>query len=371
MIIHIAASNLLEGLNIVTRAITARPAKPIMEGVLIETNEDSVFLTCTDGTLTIRTKVEATIKQNGQTVLPGKLLTELVRKLPDGNIEISINEKNIAKVKCMQSRTNLACMSAIEFPVIQTVENGQEVLISQKQVKDMIQRVLFAIATDESRQILTGCLLEVTDNEARMVGLDGFRLALQKYQDSFTLPEGVTKLEAVIPGKVLSEMSKILKDDEESKVSFVFDKTRLFASFDDTSVSSVLLAGEYINYRQILPTDWRTRVKVSRSALADAIDRASLMAREGKNNLIKISLSETELTLMSNAELGDVQETIDMQIDGVPLEIAFNARYLTDVIRNITDNEVCMRFNSNVSPCVICPTEGEKYTYLVLPVRVF
>jgi len=370
MYIHVNSHDLLEGLNYVTRAIAPRPAKPVLEGVLFETTETGAFLTCTDGTLTIRTEIEAQVEKAGQTVLPGKLLTELVRKLPQGVVDINVNEKNIAIIKCISSRTSLTCMAPIDFPLMQVLENGQLVNLPQNIFREMIQKVIFAIATDESRQILTGCLLEVTPGEARLVGLDGFRLALQRYSDTFVLPDETTKLQAVIPGKVLSEMSKILSDDE-SPIEFTFDKTRLFAKFGKTCISSVLLAGEYINYKQILPTDWKTRVKVNRNELNDAIDRASLMAREGKNNLIKLHITSNDMTLSSNAELGDMQETIAIQIEGGEMDIAFNARYLSDVIRNISDEELCMRFNSNVSPCVICPSEGEKFTYLVLPVRVF
>jgi len=177
-------------------------------------------------------------------------------------------------------------------------------------------------------------------------------------------------IQAIIPGKVLNELGKIMADDE-TPVTFTMDKTRLTASFGTTVLSSVLLAGEYINYKQILPSDWQSRVKVNRSALNNAIDRASLMAREGKNNLIRMHIDEGALAITSNAELGDVLEELEIQLEGKTIDIAFNARYISDVIRNISDDELCMRFNSNVSPCVICPPQGDQYTYLVLPVRVF
>lgn len=370
MLIRITSQELSESLNYVTRAIAARPSKPVLEGILIETKEDGISLTCTDGALTICAKAFAQIERQGQTVIPGKILAELVRKLPQGMVEISVNEKNMAAITCMSSRTGLTCMSPIDFPLMQAIDNGQTVSLPQNKLKDMIQRVSFAIATDESRQILTGCLLEVTPSETRLVGLDGFRLALQRYEGPFVLPEDVTKLQAVIPGKVLNELSKILSD-EDDPIELTFDKSRLYATFGNTAISSVLLAGEYINYKQILPADWKTRIKINRNDLNEAIDRASLMAREGKNNLLKLQIDDFDMNITSNAEMGDVKETISIQLEGLKMEIAFNARYLSDVIRNIGDEYLCMRFNSNVSPCVICPPEGEKYTYLVLPVRVF
>jgi len=367
----VAAQSLLEGLNNVTRALSARPSKPILEGVLVEAMEEGfIQLTCTDGSLTIRTQIESDVQRDGQIVLPGKLFTELVRKLPGGMVSITVNEKMVASIKCLSSRTTLTGMSPVEFPVMTAVESGNQIAMPQKNLKDMISRVVFAIATDESRQILTGCLLEVTPAEARLVALDGFRLALQKFHNAFELPEGTELLQAVIPGKVLSELSKIMGDSEDP-ITLTMDRTRLQASFGKTQLSSVLLAGEYINYKQILPSDWQSRIKVRKSELADAIDRASLMAREGKNNLIRMHIDENALAITSNAEMGDVREELEVALEGKGLDIAFNARYLSDVIRNIAEDELCMRFNSNVSPCVICPAEGDQYVYLVLPVRVF
>ena len=216
----------------------------------------------------------------------------------------------------------------------------------------MISRVVFAITTEDNRQILTGCLLEVEPTEARLVALDGFRLAIQKAVMPYELPGGKENVRVVFPGRVLNEMSKVLGDTDEY-CTLVFDQSRMTASFGTTTLSTVLLTGEYIDYRKILPASFRTTALADRVGVQNAIDRASLMAREGKNNLIRMSFSG------------------DTLLTGDPIEIAFNAKYITDVIRNITDEKLCMRFNSNVSPCVIAPQEGEDYLYLILPVRVF
>ena len=362
--------DLLEGLNTVTRALAARPAKPVLEGVLMEAEGDSLTLTCSDGSLTIETCIYADIREEGRTVLPGKLFTELARKLPGGEVTIEVGDNHAASIKCMSSKSNLAGMNPVEYPEMGGVEQGTLVCIPQKELKEMISRVVFAIATDESRQILTGCLLEVTQSEARMVALDGFRLAMQKVFQPFELPEGTELLKAVIPGRVLNELSKILSDEDEF-CKLLIDKTRMQASFGNTKLSTVLLAGEYIDYRRILPPSFKTTATADRSQVQNAIDRASLMAREGKNNLIRMAFSADTLAITSNAEMGDVHEELDAALTGDPLEIAFNAKYITDVIRNITDDDLCMHFNSNVSPCVVKPREGDQYLYLILPVRVF
>ena len=361
---------LLEGLNTVTRALAARPAKPVLEGVLVEAENDGITLTCSDGSLTIETSLSAEVKEPGRTVLPGKLFTELVRKLPGGEASIVVGDNHAATIRCMKSKSNLAGMNPVEYPEMAVVEQGVEVRIPQKELREMISRVVFAIATDESRQILTGCLLEVKQDEARMVALDGFRLAIQKVFQPFDLPEGVDTLRAVIPGRVLNEMSKILADDDEF-CTMKLERTRMQATFGQTTLSTVLLAGEYIDYRKILPLSFKTVARTDRVGVQNAIDRASLMAREGKNNLIRMAFSDSRLSITSNAEMGDVLEELDVDLTGDPLEIAFNAKYITDVIRNITDEDLCLRLNSNVSPCVISPVEGDQYLYLILPVRVF
>ena len=303
-------------------------------------------------------------------VLPGKLFTELVRKLPGGSVTIKVGDNHAASIRCMASRSNLAGMNPMEYPEMAEVSSGVAVQIQQNRLRDMIARVVFAIAVDETRQILTGCLLEVTPDEARLVALDGYRLAMQKLFQPFQLPEDRDSLKAVIPGRVLSELSKILPE-EETFCTLLFDRNRMQATFGNTRLSTVLLAGEYIDYRKILPPSFKTMAKANRLEVQNAIDRASLMAREGKNNLIRMSFESQKLTISSNAELGDVLEEMNAALTGDPLEIAFNAKYISDVIRNITDDELCMKFNSNVSPCVFCPVEGDQFLYLILPVRVF
>lgn len=362
--------SLLDGLNTVTRALSARPAKQILEGVLISTEDDRISLVCSDGNLSIETSIAADIKEDGNAVLPGRLFTELCRKLPGGEVTLKVGDNHAASIRCLSNRSNLVGMNPGEYPEMAHVSEGTTVRIPQKKLKEMISRVVFAIATDESRQILTGCLLEVTPTEARLIALDGFRLAIQKAIMPFELPGGENTVKVVIPGRVLNEMSKILDDSDEDCV-LMFDKTRMTASFGANILSTVLLAGDYIDYRRILPNSFRTMALIDRIGVQNAIDRASLMAREGKNNLIRMSFSEGALSITSNAEMGDVLEELEAELSGDPIDIAFNAKYITDVIRNITDDKLCMRFNTNVSPCVIAPQEGEDYLYLVLPVRVF
>jgi DNA polymerase-3 subunit beta len=212
--------------------------------------------------------------------------------------------------------------------------------------------------------------MEITPDEIRLVALDGFRLALQKDKRDYSesVQEGMRRI--VIPGRVMNELSKIIAD-EEATCDLIFNNTHIKAVFGNSVVSSTLLSGEYIDFRKIVPTEFKTRALVKKSVLAEAIDRAGLLTREGKSNIIKMQLMENQANITSHAEQGDVLEVIDIELQGDPLEIAFNSKYIADVIRNIADEDICMQFNTNVSPCVITKNGGDDYFYLILPVRVF
>ncbi len=370
MVFKMDTQDLLEGLNIVTRALAARPAKQILDGVLMEASDNRITLTCSDGAFSIEYTNEAQILEEGQAVLPGKLLNELIRKLPAGNVSVTVKNGRMAQIQCLKNRSNLSVMNAAEYPETISLRSGTEIRIPQKRLKDMISHVLFSMATDESRQILTGCLLEVSHTEARMVALDGFRLAMQKLYQPFELQDGQEVLKAIIPGKVMTELSRILPEDD-AFCSIRVDNGRMQCSFGNIRLTAVLLSGEFIDYRRIISMDFTSEARANRTEVLDAIDRASLMAREGKNNLIKMSFRKDVLKITSNAEMGDVEEEVDVTMVGNDLDIAFNARYIIDIIRNVPEEELNMKFRSNVSPCLFLPLSGDEYLYLILPVRVF
>ena len=346
--------SLLDSLSTVTRALASRPSRPILDGVLIDAAGDSVTLTCTDGSMAIEATVEAQVKTEGQTVVPGRLLNDLIRRLPGGEVTLRLTESNRLQVTCLSSRSNLTAMNSGDYPDIPQL-NGKpvELRLASNLLRRMIGGVVFSISTDENRQLLTG-----------------FRLAFQSAQVPSGLPTDTKNFSAVIPGRVMNELSRILPDDE-TECEMAFDRSRVFVTFGQIRISSVLLIGEFVNYDRIIPKEFATEALLPRAEFMEAVERASLMAREGRNNLVKLHLEEGALTLFSNADLGEVHEELSCALNGRPIDIAFNAKYLTDAIRNIDEDEFVFCFNTNVSPSVIRPKEGKGYLYLVLPVRTF
>ena len=361
------------GLSMVVRALVPRAVKQIYEGVLVETMEDRLSLTCTDGDITIRAQVPAEIVEDGRALLPAKLFTDLMRYQAQGEAGIQMDEQGKLKIKSMNSVSNMISMEGDDYPEIDDIAGGSEVYLNCAKLKEAVSRVMFAVSTDDSRKILTGVLMEIYPDETVIVGLDGFRLAIQRIHQKNTLTEKKPdKLSCVIPGRIINEIGRMLPDDEEEEVRVVFSSSRIMFSFGEVKVYASLLTGEFIDYQRILPKTWTTEISVQRDEISDSIDRCSLIAKESKNNLIHCSIrKEGYIEMTANAEIGEVVDRIGIRFEGNELDIAFNAKYLTDVIHNIPTERMIMCFNTNVSPCVVKPEEGRDYTFLILPVRIY
>ncbi len=360
------SSLLLSGLSTVTRALSARSTQPIYEGVLMKTCDEGLRLTCSDGSISIVTTIAADISEEGAVVLPGKLLHEVVRKMPDAELSCAMSNNYAVTLKCVGSRTTISGQVADHYPALPLVSAENSFILPQIMLKNMIQQTNFAISTDESRMVLTGSLLELAHGEVRMVALDGFRLALRLERASGSAPD----VTAIIPGKTLGEIAKIMSDDENQMAMILTSGSQMQITMGQTQLFSTLIEGEFIKYRQILPAEFKTKVKVNAQALAMCVERASLMAREGKNNLVRMKIEDRSIVITSNSESGDVYEELDAEIDGEDLTIAFNVRYVQDVLRVVDEEEILLCFNTSVSPCLIKPVSGDAFLYLVLPVRV-
>lgn len=365
---QIEKNELIGAISTVSKALSSRTPHPLLEGVYIMCQGNDVTLICSDGALQIETTVPADVSQGGEIVLPGRLFFEMIRKLPNDVITIEQPDGHIAavQIQCSHSKANLQGFSADEYPKMQAFSGTKNIEMIQPVLRDMIRQCSFATATDEARPILTGVLFEIKQDALRLVALDGYRLAIR------TEPaQAEAEINAIIPSSALNEIAKILTDDQEEKVNIAFSPSNVQMNFGQTCIHSVLLNGEYMKYEQIFPKEHDTTVHVNRRELLDAIERTSLMARESKNNLIKFVVESERMTLLANSEIGNAQENLVIHSTGADLEIAFNARYMQDVLSRLEEDEVVMRFHTNITPCVIEPVSGHSFYYLVLPVRMF
>ncbi|MBQ9010966.1 MAG: DNA polymerase III subunit beta [Clostridia bacterium] len=358
-------AELNEALSIAFHAIPVKSAKPVLEGIQIEAMGDSIILTSTDMAMGIECHVNASVEEEGSVVLPGRFFCEIARKLPGTEVSISVNERYVAYIQSFQFKTTIAGMDAIEFPELPTIK-GQTLQVTEKQLKRLINGTLFSVAVDEIRPVLTGCLFEIENSEIRVVALDGYRLAICKDELSF-LSE---KIHAVIAGKILGDVAKILSDTEDM-VTITFSRSHVSFRIGENQMIGRLLEGEYMPYKQIIYDDFMTRITINRVELMNSMDRAMLVGRESKSNLATLKIDSYARLLVILMNNTSMEEKIEIECEGKDLEIAFNVKYMLDILKSISDEEIVIRFKKNVNPCVICPPdENDRYRYLILPVRV-
>lgn len=356
--------SLQEAISTAQKAITGKSTMNILEGILIVAKDNELTLIGSDIDLSIETKIKADVFESGSVVLDAKLFGELIKKLPNAEVQVTTMENNALEVMCQKSNAVLKYMKADEFPSLPKINENMIFNISQKLLKNMIRGTIFATAQDEIRPILTGVKFEIKDRNLNLVALDGLRLALRS-----EAVDSENTISAVIPGKTLSEVAKILEDKEEA-VNITFTPNHILFNLGNTKIISRLLEGEFINYASIIPDEFTLKATVKRNEFFDCIERASLMAKEGNTNLIKLDIKDDQIVITSDSQLGKAREELNILMQGEPLKIAFNARFLIDVFKIMDEEEIVLELTSSVSPCVVKNKEKNNCTYLVLPVRV-
>ncbi|MGE5627105.1 MAG: DNA polymerase III subunit beta [Solirubrobacterales bacterium] len=348
----------------VQKAVTGKTTMPILGGILINAFNGEILLTGSDLDLSIEKKIKTDIIENGTVVIDAKLLGEIIRKLPNDTVHIKTIDNTSVQISCQKSKFTLVHMNAEEFPELPKINENMIFSIPQKKLKNMIKGTIFATAVDDTRPILTGVLFEIKDKKLNLVALDGYRLAMKT---EYLGTENV--INAVIPGKTLSEVSKIL-DDSDENVNITFTPNNILFSLNETKIISRLLDGEFIKYSSIIPEEYNLKVTAKRLDLLECIERASLMGKEGNTNLVKLDIEDENLVITSNSQLGMVREEASIILQGQPLQIAFNSKYLIDVLRIMEEDEIVLELSSSVSPCLIKNKNIDNCIYLVLPVRL-
>lgn len=366
MKIQISQRDLSKHINIAQKGISSRSTLPILSGILLETEEGRLKLTSTDLEISIETYVDCQIEREGSIVINSRIFGDIVRKLPDSTIYIDVDEERNMNIKCENSEFNILGQDPEEYPNLPIVVKNQDFRIPKDIFKSAIRQTVFATSEDETRPILTGVLMEITEGDISFVALDGYRLALKRIDMSSEIEE---KIAMVIPGRALSEVNKIIEDDEEDIIITSAPGNIIF-NLGSTKMYSRLLEGQFFNYRDIIRQDHETTFLVDKRKLQNSLERASLLAKEEKANLIKLSVANGRISIMSNSEIGDVHEEIPIDIEGEDVDIAFNSRYLLEGIRVIDADEIRLNFMGSLNPCIINPVEEEDYIYLVLPVRL-
>ena len=362
---------LINGLNIVSKTSITRTTMPILEGIYIQTNNNELKLTTYDLELGIEYIIEAEIEEEGNTVVNATMFSEIIRRLPNSEIKLTVNENNLLVIECEGSLYKLSTMNAEEFPELPKIEVENSLETEQIVLRNMIKKTIFAVSNEENRPIFTGCLFEIKNNKLNIVAIDGFRMGWV----SKTLLKDTENFKAVIPGKTLNEVNKILNDSFDY-IRIGISKNQGIFEMENCKIVTRLLDGEFLNYESVVPANWETRIRVNKNTIQNCFERISLISSSSiekeKKYPVKIKIEVGKVTISCTNQTGDAKEEIYTETEGKDLEIGVNPKYFLDALKVIEDEEIFISFGTSISPCVIKPIDetSRNYTYMILPIRM-
>ncbi len=357
-------SNLLAGVQIVSKAVPSKTTMSILECILIDTTTGIIKLTANDMELGIETIIEGEIIEKGIIALDARIFLEIVRKLPDNKIVVESDQNLKTTITCEKAKFNIIGKSGEDFSYLPEIEKNDSIIVSQFTLKEVVRQTIFSIADNDNNKLMTGELFEIHEDQLKVVSLDGHRISIRK----IVLKNFYGSRKVVVPGKTLNEISKILSGDVNKDVNIFFTDKHIVFEFDHTVVVSRLIEGEYFKIDQMLSNDYETKVRINKKEFLNCIDRATLLIKEGDKKPIIINIKDGSMELKINSTVGSMDEEIDIVKNGKDLMIGFNPKFLIDALRVIDDEEIDIYLVNPKAPCFI-KDENEKYIYLILPVN--
>ncbi|WP_026651415.1 DNA polymerase III subunit beta [Butyrivibrio proteoclasticus] len=357
-------SNLVNGLQIVSKAVPSKTTMSILECILVDTTEGMIKFMANDMELGIQTIVEGNIVDRGFIAIDAKIFFDIVRKLPDNEVTIESDSSNKVTISCEKAKFNIIGRKGDDFTHLPSIERIDGVTVSQFTLRNVIQQTIFSISENDTNKMMAGELFEVDGDNLKLVSLDGHRISIRKVK----LGNNYAYKKVVVPGKALGEISKILGDSTEKMVNIFFTDKHVLFEFDKTTVVSRLIEGEYFSIDQMLSSDYETKMTINRKELLECIDRATLLVKEGDKKPVIISIVDGKMELKINSAIGSMDEEIDIEKQGKDLLIGFNPKFLIDALRVIEDEVVDIYLVNPKAPCFIRDKEST-YVYLVLPVN--
>jgi len=357
-------TELLNGVSIVSKAVPSKTTMSILQCILIDASGDNIKLVGNDMELGIETVITGEILEKGKIALDARMLLDIIRKLPDNDITLVTDSNLKANITCEKAKFNIIGKPGEEFSALPQIDHSDSITLSQFTLKEVIKQTIFSISDNDNNPIMTGELFDINEDNLRVASLDGHRISIRNVK----LRNVYSPKKVIVPGKTLSEISKIIGDDTEKNVNIFFTKNHILFEFDETLVLSRLIEGEYFNVDQMITKDYETKVTINRSELYNCIDRSTLLVKEGDKRPIIIDIKDGNLELKINSTGGSMNEDIDIAKEGKDLMIGFNPKFVMDVLKVIDTDEINMYMVNPKSPCFIRDDE-DSYIYLVLPIN--
>lgn len=365
-------NDLLDAITVCQRAVSTRSSQSILEGILIEANEDLKF-TSFDTQISINKLCMAEVLEKGSVVINAKLLLDVVRKLPEGEIILEKKDNSVCSLSSSHSVFELKILEAEVFPKIETVKYKEDdvIILEESMLKSLINKTVFAVSMDKSRPNLNGALLNIEDSEISMVAIDGFRLAVARINPSDEDRKNINlkDTKVIIHGKTLKELVSLLND--RGSVKIALSDNHILFEFDGIKLVSTLLQAEFMNYKKILPSTSTTVVYANAKNLLNAFDRSYLMVVTGDNRfpVTLSSIDNQTIKLSINALKGSFEEEVTVNFEGDDISADFHPGNFLDALKVIDDEEIKIEFSGDVGPCLISPVTGNAFSYLLLPLR--
>lgn len=349
----------------VQRAASSKTAIPAIEGILMVAKEGTLTLTGYDLEMGITTSIPAKIEEEGELVLNAHMFSETLRKLPGENVYICSDQRNIASISCGDFSSTLIGISAEEYPDLPSVSGGYPISVDQGTLKDMVRKTIFSAAVKDSKIVHTGIKFEIEENHIRLIAVDGVRLAIRNEEINYS----GENLSFVVPAKTLSEVVKLMSDDN-ALVTLSIGKRHIIFEVGGYNIISRLLDGEFLNYKAAIPSSTKTVINVDTRKFIESIDRTSLIITEKIKSPIKCVFDGNMIEMSSITSLGTANDRVAAKIDGESCTIGFNNKYMLDALRACDTDEVRIMLNGAVAPILIVPNEGNDFIFLILPVRL-
>lgn len=360
-------SDLQNACNTAARAVAAKSPIEALEGFLIETT-DVIKITGYDLKKGIYTEVEGNVNETGKMVLPAKMFSEMLRRMPDGTLSFVSDESNNIKIRCGKSSFNVVGIDGNDYPELPSVDGINKLVISQKILKSMINQTIFATSDNEARPIYTGTLFDVSGDSLTMVSIDGFRLA--KRTEKIENQEN-KEYSFVVPASSLSDIEKLCSEGEENKIEIFVGQKHILFGLGKTHVVSRRLEGDFINYKKSIPTSFKYKINIERQDFMSSVNRMSLVISEKNKAAVRMTFNDGEIEMYSFTALGRAEDTCFCEGDGEGMEIGFSDKYIMDALKASNSDKVCLSMNTSSTPCLITDSEDEsKYTFMILPVRI-
>lgn len=350
----------------VQRAVSTKTSIPAIEGIFIKALGSELILTGYDLELGITTSVESRVEENGGIILNAKVLCEILRKLPGENVTIESDERQMATIRSGEVEYSLIGIAPEEFPELPSVSGSFPIVLNQEVLREMIRQTIFSVAINENKVVHTGIKFEIEANEIKLIAVDGFRLAVRKESIEYS-GDPIT---FIVPAKTLSDVVKLFSGEEDATISIGVGKRHILFEVENYTVVSRLLDGEFLNYRSAIPSLVSTTVRVNTRSFVDSIERASLIITDKIKSPLRCIFDNNQIRISSTTSLGTASDKVNADVQGNAVEIGFNNRFLMEALRVCDTDEVLLQLNGSVAPLLIVPPEGDRFLFLILPVRL-